>query len=81
MCFRYIFSSSLWSLYWWQLLEDLDGKHTQESDMQNELDNLKDNLTFEKQNLEMAAYDCDKFRSLCDEKDAELKVFVKCNSI
>ncbi|KAH0636050.1 hypothetical protein KY290_036447 [Solanum tuberosum] len=47
---------------------------TQESDMQKELDNLKDNLTFEKQNLDMAAYDCDKFRSLCDEKDAELKV-------
>ncbi|XP_049373331.1 uncharacterized protein LOC125838309 [Solanum verrucosum] len=51
------------------------GKQTQESDMKKELDNLKDNLTFEKQNLEMAAYDCDKFRSLCDEKDAELKIF------
>ncbi|KAG5597484.1 hypothetical protein H5410_038716 [Solanum commersonii] len=65
-------SASLMNDNW--LLEDLDGKHTQESAMQNELDNLKDNLIFEKQNLEMAAYDCDKFRSLCDEKDAELKV-------
>ncbi|KAG5585288.1 hypothetical protein H5410_045722 [Solanum commersonii] len=51
-----------------------DNWQTQESDMQKELDNLKDNLTFEKQNLEMAAYDCDKFRSLCDENDVELKV-------
>uniref|UniRef100_M1DE76 Kinesin heavy chain n=1 Tax=Solanum tuberosum TaxID=4113 RepID=M1DE76_SOLTU len=51
-----------------------NSKQTQESDMQKELDNLKDNLTFEKQNLDMAAYDCDKFRSLCDAKDAKLKV-------
>ncbi|XP_015169550.1 uncharacterized protein [Solanum tuberosum] len=41
--------------------------------MQKELDNLKDILTFEKQNLEMVIYDCDKFSSLCNEKDIELK--------
>ncbi|KAH0663370.1 hypothetical protein KY284_028301 [Solanum tuberosum] len=37
-------------------------------------DDLLDILTFEKQNLELAIYDCDKFSSLCNEKDAELKV-------
>ncbi|XP_049378549.1 uncharacterized protein LOC125843351 [Solanum stenotomum] len=42
--------------------------------MQKELDNLKDILTFEKQSLEMAIYDCDRFSSLCNEKDVELKV-------
>ncbi|PHT55137.1 hypothetical protein CQW23_03623 [Capsicum baccatum] len=41
--------------------------------MQKELNCLQDNLTFEKQNLEVADYDCDKFRSLCNEKDAELQ--------
>jgi len=41
--------------------------------MQKELDNLKDIFTFEKQNIEMAIYDCDKFSSLCN--DVELKVF------
>ncbi|PHT36505.1 hypothetical protein CQW23_24205 [Capsicum baccatum] len=57
-----------------QLLKDLHGKKKQESEIQKELDNLKDSLTFEKQNLEMAAYDYDKFKSLCNEKDAELQV-------
>ncbi|XP_015163293.1 uncharacterized protein PFB0765w-like [Solanum tuberosum] len=55
------------------LQEDLHGKQNQESHMQKELDNLKDILTFEKQTLEMAIYDCDKFSSLCNEKDVELK--------
>ncbi|PHT87457.1 hypothetical protein T459_09563 [Capsicum annuum] len=45
----------------------------QKSEMQKKLDHLKDNLTIEKQNLEVADYDCDKFRSLCNEKDAELQ--------
>lgn len=58
-----------------QLLEDLHERQKQESEMQEELDNLKYNLSSEKQNLAAAAYDCDKFRSLCDEKDAELQVF------
>ncbi|KAK4717901.1 hypothetical protein R3W88_016239 [Solanum pinnatisectum] len=40
--------------------------------MQKELDNLKDILTFEKQNLELTIYDCDKFSLLCNEKDVEL---------
>ncbi|XP_006366315.1 uncharacterized protein [Solanum tuberosum] len=62
-------SASLMNNNW----EDLHGKQNQESQMQKELDNLKDILTFEKQNLEMAIYDCDKFSSLCNEKDAELK--------
>ncbi|KAG5576632.1 hypothetical protein H5410_056766 [Solanum commersonii] len=47
--------------------------HMQNPNMQKELDNLKDILTFEKQNLEMTIYDCDKFSSLCNEKDVELK--------
>lgn len=59
-------------------MEDLHERQKQESEMQEELDSLKDNLSSEKQNLAAAAYDCDKFRSLCDEKDAELQVFVKC---
>ncbi|WMV41229.1 hypothetical protein MTR67_034614 [Solanum verrucosum] len=54
------------------LQEDLQGKQNQESHMQKELDNLKD-MTFEKQSLEMAIYDCDRFSSLCNEKDVELK--------
>ncbi|WMV19748.1 hypothetical protein MTR67_013133 [Solanum verrucosum] len=62
-------SASLMNNNW----EDLHGKQNQESQMQKELDNLKDILTFEKLNLEMAIYDCDKFSSLCNEKDAELK--------
>ncbi|XP_010314577.1 nuclear matrix constituent protein 1-like isoform X1 [Solanum lycopersicum] len=53
--------------------EDLHVKKNQESQMQKELDNLKDVLNFEKQNLEMAIYDCDKFNTLCNEKDVELK--------
>ncbi|WMV20208.1 hypothetical protein MTR67_013593 [Solanum verrucosum] len=67
--------ASLMNNNWLQ--EELHGKQNQESQMQKELDNLKDILTFEKQNLEMAIYDCDKFSSLCNEKDAELKVFEK----
>ncbi|KAH0695883.1 hypothetical protein KY289_013365 [Solanum tuberosum] len=62
-------SASLMNNNW----EDLHGKQNQELQMQKELDNLKDILTFEKQNLEMAIYDCDKFSSLCNEKDVELK--------
>lgn len=61
-----------------QLLEDLHERQREESKMQEELDSLKDNLRSEKQNLAAAAYDCEKFRSLCNEKDAELQVFVKC---
>ncbi|KAH0644652.1 hypothetical protein KY284_032536 [Solanum tuberosum] len=64
-------SASLMNDKWLQ--EDLQGKQNQESHMQKELDNLKDILTFEQQNLEMAIYDCDKFSSLCNEKDVELK--------
>ncbi|PHT70055.1 hypothetical protein T459_25159 [Capsicum annuum] len=59
-------------------MEDLQEKKKQKSEIQKELDLLKDNLTFEKQNLEVADYDCDKFTSLCNEKDAELQVFLKC---
>ncbi|WMV58930.1 hypothetical protein MTR67_052315 [Solanum verrucosum] len=64
-------SASLMNNNW--LHGDLDGKRNQESQMQKELDNLKDILTFEKQKLEMAIYDCDKFSSLCNEKYVELK--------
>ncbi|KAF3614319.1 putative KRAB-A domain-containing protein 2-like [Capsicum annuum] len=60
-----------------QLMEDLQEKKKQKSEIQKELDLLKDNLTFEKQNLEVADYDCDKFTSLCNEKDAELQVLEK----
>ncbi|PHT82207.1 hypothetical protein T459_09095 [Capsicum annuum] len=54
-------------------MEDLQENQKQKSEMQKEMDRLKDNLIFEKQNLEVADYDCDKFRSLCNEKDAELQ--------
>uniref|UniRef100_K4CKA6 Uncharacterized protein n=1 Tax=Solanum lycopersicum TaxID=4081 RepID=K4CKA6_SOLLC len=45
--------------------------------MQKELDNLKDVMNIEKKNLEMAFYECDKFNTMCYEKDVELKVFEK----
>ncbi|XP_069152691.1 uncharacterized protein [Solanum lycopersicum] len=59
--------------------EDLHVKKNQESKMRKELDNLKDVLNFEKQNLETAIYDCEKFNTLCNEKDVELKVLFKCD--
>ncbi|KAM3375923.1 kinesin-like protein KIN-14I isoform X1 [Capsicum galapagoense] len=57
-----------------RLLEDLQEKQKQKLEMQKELDRLNDNLTFEKQNLEVADCDCDIFRSLYNEKNAELQV-------
>ncbi|KAH0646301.1 hypothetical protein KY284_034185 [Solanum tuberosum] len=52
--------------------KDLHGKQNQESQMQKELDNLKDILTFEKQNLEMVIYDCDKFSCLIEKRSLEM---------
>ncbi|PHU12223.1 hypothetical protein BC332_19153 [Capsicum chinense] len=54
-------------------LADIE-KQKQKSELQKELDRLKDNFTFEKQNLKVADCDCDIFRSLCNEEDAEFQV-------
>lgn len=60
------------------LLEELHERQKQESEMQKELNNLKDSLSSGKKNLVAAAYECDKFRwSLCDQKDAELQAALK----
>lgn len=44
------------------LLEELHERQKQESEMQKELNNLKDSLSSGKKNLVAAAYECDKFR-------------------
>lgn len=42
--------------------------------MQEELDDLKDSLRFEKQKLAEVMADHDRLKSLCDEKDTSLQV-------
>lgn len=44
--------------------------------MQDELEGLKKSLKADKQNLEVVASDCDRLRSLCNEKDEALQVKV-----
>ncbi|KAM7529462.1 hypothetical protein LguiB_032872 [Lonicera macranthoides] len=56
-----------------QLEEDLRGKKKQEENMLEELENLKDILGSEKQNLAELTSDRDKLRSLCNEKDSALQ--------
>ncbi|PHT65735.1 hypothetical protein T459_30160 [Capsicum annuum] len=53
-------------------MKDLQEKQKQKLEMQKEMNHLKDNLIVKKQNLEVADCDCYIFRSLCNEKDAEI---------
>ncbi|KAH9710442.1 kinesin-like protein KIN-14E [Citrus sinensis] len=57
-----------------QLLEELHERQRQEAKMQEELDDLKDSLRFEKQKLAEVMADHDRLKSLCDEKDTSLQV-------
>lgn len=59
-----------------QLLEDLSEKQKHEEKIQEELEELKDILRSDKQNLAELTSDRDKFRSLCDEKDSEIQVIM-----
>nr|GLL19033.1 kinesin-like protein KIN-14E isoform X1 [Ipomoea trifida] len=56
-----------------ELLEDSNERENQELKVQEELESLKDCLRSEKQNLAAVASDCDKFKSLFEEKDSELQ--------
>lgn len=51
-------------------------KQGKEEKMQDELEGLKKSLKADKQNLEVVASDCDRLRSLCNEKDEALQVKV-----
>lgn len=59
-----------------QLLEELREKQKQEAKLQDDLDNLKQSLASEKQNLSEVAGDHNRLKSLCDDKDKALKVSV-----
>lgn len=56
-----------------QLLQELHEKQKQEVKMQEELDELKESLRSEKQNVAKVTSDCDRLRSWCDEKDNALQ--------
>lgn len=56
-----------------KLLEDLHEKQKHEAKMLEELEDLKDILKSDKQNLAELTCDRDKLRSLCDEKDSALQ--------
>lgn len=56
-----------------QLLEDLRDKQKQEVKMQEELEELKESLRSDKQNLAKFTCDRDRLRSWCDEKDKALQ--------
>lgn len=56
------------------MFEDLREKQKQEVVLQEELETVKDILKSEKQNLAEVVADCDKVRSLCNEKDSTLQV-------
>ncbi|XP_006588213.2 kinesin-like protein KIN-14I [Glycine soja] len=59
-----------------QLLEELCVKKKQEEKMQEELDDLKESLKADKQNLDAVTSDCNKLLSLCNEKDKELQAAI-----
>lgn len=59
-----------------QLLEELREKQKQEAKMQEDLDNLKQSLASEKQNMSEVAGDRNRLKSLCDDKDKALQVSV-----
>ncbi|KAI4314690.1 hypothetical protein L6164_027576 [Bauhinia variegata] len=52
-----------------QLVEELREKQKLEEKMQEELDGLRECLEANKQNLEEVLSDCDRLKSLCNEKD------------
>lgn len=56
-----------------QLLEELREKQKQEAKMQEDLDNLKQSLASEKQNMSEVAGDRNRLKSLCDDKDKALQ--------
>ncbi len=56
------------------MLQELHEKQKQEVKMQEELDELKESLRSEKQNVAKVTSDCDRLRSWCDEKDNALQV-------
>lgn len=56
-----------------QLLEELHEKQQREIKMQEDLEGLKDSLEFENQKLVEITCDCDRLKSLCNEKDAALQ--------
>ncbi|GMY11037.1 kinesin-like protein KIN-14E isoform X2, partial [Fagus crenata] len=56
-----------------QLLQELHEKQKQEVKMQEELDELKESLRSEKQNVAKVTSDRDRLRSWCDEKDNALQ--------
>ena len=56
------------------MLEELRVKQKQEEKMQEELDDLKESLKANKQNLDAVTSDRDSLVSLCNEKDKELQV-------
>jgi hypothetical protein len=56
------------------LLEDLRHKQKQEVKLQEELEELKESLRSDKQNLAKVTCDRDRLRSWCDEKDKALQV-------
>lgn len=59
-----------------QLLEELREKQKQEAKMQEDLDNLKQSLASEKQNMSEVAGDRNRLKSFCDDKDKALQVSV-----
>ena len=59
-----------------QLLEELRVKQKQEEKMQEELDDLKESLKADKQNLDAVTSDRNRLLSLCNEKDKELQVMI-----
>ncbi|KAL6224356.1 hypothetical protein ACLB2K_003211 [Fragaria x ananassa] len=56
-----------------QLLEELREKQKQEVKLQDDLDNLKQSLASEKHNLSEVAGDRNRLKTLCDDKDKELR--------
>ncbi|KAL5143063.1 Kinesin-like protein KIN-14I [Glycine soja] len=59
-----------------QLLEELRVKQKQEEKMQEELDDLKESLKADKQNLDAVTSDRNRLLSLCNEKDKELQAAI-----
>ncbi|XP_061341742.1 kinesin-like protein KIN-14E [Gastrolobium bilobum] len=60
-----------------QLLEELHEKQKQEEEMLQELEDLKESLKADKHRLAEVTDDCDRLRSLCDEKDKALQAKIQ----
>ncbi|KAG0461730.1 hypothetical protein HPP92_022027 [Vanilla planifolia] len=56
-----------------KLLEELHAKQKRETEIQEELEGLKDSLKSEKDNLQEIINERDKLKSLCDEKESALQ--------